>query len=88
MTVTPVLHEPGRYRVTSETDDGEWLVDLFPGPGQPRCACAIEHNRTPDSWTCKHVRFVLSSLPKCWNCRAPAGTNQQCPVCSRIGKLL
>ncbi len=59
MTVSPVPNEPTRFRVISETDGEDWLVDLDPGPDMPKCACAIEHKRTPEHWHCKHVEFVL-----------------------------
>lgn len=60
MTVTPTVNEPGRFHVTSETDDLPWLVDLKAPFGEPRCACAIEHNRTPARWTCKHIAAAVA----------------------------
>lgn len=60
MTITPISDEPGRYWVTSETDGELWLVDLWPGPDMPHCACAIEHNRTAKNWNCHHVRAVIA----------------------------
>ena len=56
MTVTPIEGEPTRFWVSSDTEPSPWLVDIQPGPEIPPCACAIEHNRTPDRWNCKHVR--------------------------------
>jgi hypothetical protein len=64
MTVTPT-GEPGRYFVSSETDDLPWLVDLFPGHDMPNCACAIEHSRTLRNWRCKHVIAVAAFLRTC-----------------------
>ena len=65
MTVTPIEGEPWRFHVTSETDALPWLVDLFPGRDMPRCACAIEHNRTAKNWNCHHVRAVVEFLRTC-----------------------
>ena len=65
MTVTPIEGEPGRYHVSSETEALPWLVDLKAPYGEPRCACAIEHNRTPRRWNCKHVRAVVEFLRTC-----------------------
>jgi uncharacterized Zn finger protein len=62
MTVTPIPNEPGRFHVTSETDDLPWLVDLKSPYGEPKCACAIEHNRTERHWSCKHIRAVIAYL--------------------------
>jgi hypothetical protein len=60
MTITPIHDEPGRFWVTSDTDGELWLVDLAPGHDMPRCACAIEHNRTRRNWNCRHVRAVIN----------------------------
>ena len=65
MTVTPIEGEPDRFHVTSETDGLPWLVDLRPGIGLPRCACAITHNRTAKNWNCRHVRAVVEFLRTC-----------------------
>lgn len=65
MTVTPVENEPGRFHVTSETDDLPWLVDIRAPYGEPKCACAIHHARTPRRWNCKHVRAVIAFLRTC-----------------------
>jgi hypothetical protein len=58
MTVTPT-GEPGRFFVSSETDGLPWLVDLHSPFGEPKCGCAIEHNRTEERWACKHIKAAL-----------------------------
>jgi len=53
--VVPVPGEPGRYLVASATEVLPWLVDLRNDLGEPRCACAIAHNRERARWDCRHI---------------------------------
>ena len=53
--VCPVPGEPGRYLVAAATEVLPWLVDLGNDFGEPRCACAIAHNRERARWECRHI---------------------------------
>lgn len=88
MTVKPIPFEPTRFRVSSESAPNEppYVVDLD-DDGQARCSCQIVHNRTESRAVCKHIRAVRARLVCCWNCNQPAGTNQNCPICTRLGKI-